>query len=177
MTSEDPPNPRFRSPCPPLPALSPWGPKRSALHSPRALTPTTPAARGQGAGAAAGMTGPRPPLAPELAALRVVLPEAQGSGLTLVRETYARHRDDPEVVENLCRLLAQLASYRECPAGCTCLGAAGGEGRGGSCSRPAWWEGALRDRRAGAHSAWGAPGRSRSRRDPALSCGPLPRSA
>ncbi|KAF6127483.1 serine/threonine kinase like domain containing 1 [Phyllostomus discolor] len=49
----------------------------------------------------------------ELAALRVVVPEAQGSGLALVRETYARHRDDPEVVENVCRLLVQLASYRD----------------------------------------------------------------
>ncbi|XP_045052823.2 serine/threonine kinase-like domain-containing protein STKLD1 [Desmodus rotundus] len=51
----------------------------------------------------------------ELAALRVVVPEerSSGSGLALVRETYERHRDDPEVVENICRLLAQLASYRD----------------------------------------------------------------
>ncbi|KAM5328790.1 serine/threonine kinase-like domain-containing protein STKLD1 isoform 2-T2 [Glossophaga mutica] len=49
----------------------------------------------------------------ELAALQVVVPEARGSGLALIRETYARHRDDPEVVENVCRLLAQLASYRD----------------------------------------------------------------
>lgn len=57
------------------------------------------------------------PSPPELAALRVVVPEerSSGSGLALVRETYERHRDDPEVVENVCRLLAQLASYRERP--------------------------------------------------------------
>ncbi|XP_053523762.1 serine/threonine kinase-like domain-containing protein STKLD1 [Artibeus jamaicensis] len=49
----------------------------------------------------------------ELAALRVVVPEERGSGLALTRETYARHRDDPEVVENVCQLLAQLISYRD----------------------------------------------------------------
>ncbi|XP_054440690.1 serine/threonine kinase-like domain-containing protein STKLD1 [Pteronotus mesoamericanus] len=49
----------------------------------------------------------------ELAALRVVVPEELGSGLDLIRETCARHRDDPEVVENVSRLLARLAAYRD----------------------------------------------------------------
>nr|XP_031306743.1 serine/threonine kinase-like domain-containing protein STKLD1 isoform X2 [Camelus dromedarius] len=47
----------------------------------------------------------------ELAALQVVMPEEDSSGLTLLQETYQLHRDDPEVVESICVLLAQLASY------------------------------------------------------------------
>lgn len=39
--------------------------------------------------------------------------EDHSSGLTLLRDLYQRHRDDPEVVENLCMLLAHLARYRE----------------------------------------------------------------
>ncbi|XP_062064384.1 serine/threonine kinase-like domain-containing protein STKLD1 [Lepus europaeus] len=49
----------------------------------------------------------------ELAAFRVAVLEDHGSGLTLLRDLYQRHRDDPEVVENLCMLLAHLARYRE----------------------------------------------------------------
>nr|XP_031531701.1 serine/threonine kinase-like domain-containing protein STKLD1 isoform X4 [Vicugna pacos] len=47
----------------------------------------------------------------ELAALQVVMPKEDSSGLTLLQETYQLHRDDPEVVESICVLLAQLASY------------------------------------------------------------------
>lgn len=54
-----------------------------------------------------------PPAPPELAALQVVVTEKDSSGLALIKETYQRHRDDPGVVENLCLLLAHLASYRE----------------------------------------------------------------
>lgn len=60
----------------------------------------------------------RPPLPltpPELAALQVMMPEEGSSGLALIKETYQLHRDDPEVVENLCVLLAHLASYGENP--------------------------------------------------------------
>ncbi|KAM8803999.1 serine/threonine kinase-like domain-containing protein STKLD1 [Rhynchonycteris naso] len=49
----------------------------------------------------------------ELAALQVVMPKEGSGGLTLVRETYKRHKDDPEVVENVCLLLDHLASYQD----------------------------------------------------------------
>ncbi|XP_024907020.1 LOW QUALITY PROTEIN: serine/threonine kinase-like domain-containing protein STKLD1 [Pteropus alecto] len=49
----------------------------------------------------------------ELAALQVVVPQKDSSGLTLVKETYQLHRDNPGVVENLCLLLAHLASYQD----------------------------------------------------------------
>uniref|UniRef100_I3MWG2 Serine/threonine kinase-like domain-containing protein STKLD1 n=1 Tax=Ictidomys tridecemlineatus TaxID=43179 RepID=I3MWG2_ICTTR len=49
----------------------------------------------------------------ELAAFRVVMPQDGGSGLTLLQETYQLYKDDPEVVENLCMLLAHLSSYKE----------------------------------------------------------------
>ncbi|XP_057575859.1 serine/threonine kinase-like domain-containing protein STKLD1 [Hippopotamus amphibius kiboko] len=49
----------------------------------------------------------------ELAALQVVMPEEGKSGLALIQETYQLHRDDPEVVESICMLLARLASYKE----------------------------------------------------------------
>ncbi|KAM9082151.1 LOW QUALITY PROTEIN: serine/threonine kinase-like domain-containing protein STKLD1 [Megaptera novaeangliae] len=49
----------------------------------------------------------------ELAALQVVMPEEGGSGLTLIQETYQLRQDDPEAVESICMLLAQLASYKE----------------------------------------------------------------
>uniref|UniRef100_A0A8C0A428 Serine/threonine kinase like domain containing 1 n=1 Tax=Bos mutus grunniens TaxID=30521 RepID=A0A8C0A428_BOSMU len=49
----------------------------------------------------------------ELAALQVVLPRESGSGLDLIQETYQLHRDDPEVVESVCLLLAHLGTYKE----------------------------------------------------------------
>ncbi|KAI5253655.1 Serine/Threonine Kinase-Like Domain-Containing Protein Stkld1 [Manis pentadactyla] len=49
----------------------------------------------------------------ELAALQVVAPAEGSSGLTLLQETYQLYKDDPEVVENVCMLLAHLASYSE----------------------------------------------------------------
>ncbi|XP_047624787.1 serine/threonine kinase-like domain-containing protein STKLD1 isoform X3 [Phacochoerus africanus] len=54
--------------------------------------------------------------ASELAALQVVTPEESSNGLALIQETYQLHRDDPEVVESLCMLLAQLASHSEDPS-------------------------------------------------------------
>lgn len=50
-----------------------------------------------------------------MAALRVVAPQEEGSGLTLIKDTYKLHKDHPEVVENLCLLLVHLVSYRENP--------------------------------------------------------------
>lgn len=57
---------------------------------------------------------PSPHFPPELAALHVVAAEGS-SGLNLIKETYELHKDDPEVVENVCMLLAHLASYSENP--------------------------------------------------------------
>ncbi|XP_047380357.1 serine/threonine kinase-like domain-containing protein STKLD1 isoform X7 [Sciurus carolinensis] len=49
----------------------------------------------------------------ELAAFHMVVPQEGGSGLNLLQETYQLHKDDPEVVENLCMLLAHLTFYKE----------------------------------------------------------------
>ncbi|CAI9175064.1 unnamed protein product [Rangifer tarandus platyrhynchus] len=49
----------------------------------------------------------------ELAALQVVMPRESGSGLDLILQTYRLHRDDPEVVESVCLLLAHLAAHKE----------------------------------------------------------------
>ncbi|XP_042537045.1 serine/threonine kinase-like domain-containing protein STKLD1 isoform X2 [Dipodomys spectabilis] len=49
----------------------------------------------------------------ELVAFRVAVLEVEGSGLWLLRDIYQLYKDDPEVVENLCMLLAYLASYKE----------------------------------------------------------------
>nr|XP_011722953.1 serine/threonine kinase-like domain-containing protein STKLD1 isoform X5 [Macaca nemestrina] len=49
----------------------------------------------------------------ELAAFKVVVQEEGGSGLSLIKETYQLHKDDPEVVENVGMLLVHLASYEE----------------------------------------------------------------
>nr|XP_036270284.1 serine/threonine kinase-like domain-containing protein STKLD1 [Pipistrellus kuhlii] len=47
----------------------------------------------------------------ELAALRVVVPEEKGSGLSLIKDTYELYKDHPEEAENVCLLLVHLASY------------------------------------------------------------------
>lgn len=60
--------------------------------------------------------------------------EEDRSGLMLLKDIYQLHRDDPEVVENVCMLLAYLARYSE-----TLPGAPGepGEGCGhGLVSKP-----------------------------------------
>lgn len=49
----------------------------------------------------------------ELAAFRVAVVEEDRSGLMLLKDIYQLHRDDPEVVENVCMLLACLARYSE----------------------------------------------------------------
>ncbi|XP_038193376.1 serine/threonine kinase-like domain-containing protein STKLD1 [Arvicola amphibius] len=49
----------------------------------------------------------------ELVAFRVAVPEEGSSGLYLLQDIYHLYKDDPEVVENLCMLLAHLASYKE----------------------------------------------------------------
>ncbi|XP_057611029.1 serine/threonine kinase-like domain-containing protein STKLD1 isoform X2 [Chionomys nivalis] len=49
----------------------------------------------------------------ELVAFRIAILEEGSSGLYLLQDIYHLYKDDPEVVENLCMLLAHLASYKE----------------------------------------------------------------
>ncbi|GAB1286126.1 Serine/threonine kinase-like domain-containing protein STKLD1 [Apodemus speciosus] len=49
----------------------------------------------------------------ELVAFRIVVLEEGTSGLHLIQDTYQLYKDDPEVVENLCMLLAHLTAYKE----------------------------------------------------------------
>nr|XP_012637453.1 serine/threonine kinase-like domain-containing protein STKLD1 isoform X2 [Microcebus murinus] len=49
----------------------------------------------------------------ELAAFQVVEQEGDTSGLSLIKETYQLYKDDPDVVESVCMLLANLVSYKE----------------------------------------------------------------
>ncbi|KAB0380524.1 hypothetical protein FD755_008308, partial [Muntiacus reevesi] len=58
----------------------------------------------------------------ELAALQVVMPRESGGGLDLILETYQLHRDDPEVVESMCLLLARLAAHKEILSELACSG-------------------------------------------------------
>lgn len=85
-------------------------------------------------------SGNNPYLPSELAALQVVMPRESGSGLDLILETYQLHRDDPEVVESMCLLLAHLAAYSEGP-GLWLSGGLGGEGRNtlGQALSPEGW--------------------------------------
>lgn len=48
-------------------------------------------------------------------AFRIVVLEEGSSGLHLIQDIYQLYKDDPEVVENLCMLLAHLTSYSEDP--------------------------------------------------------------
>lgn len=48
-------------------------------------------------------------------AFKVAVLEEGSSGLYLLQDIYELYKDDPEVVENLCMLLAHLASYSEDP--------------------------------------------------------------
>ncbi|XP_066436491.1 serine/threonine kinase-like domain-containing protein STKLD1 isoform X2 [Eleutherodactylus coqui] len=47
----------------------------------------------------------------ELAVYRVLVPVAGMSGLSLIKELYRLHADDPEIVENVCLLLSEMAYY------------------------------------------------------------------
>ncbi|XP_040262383.1 serine/threonine kinase-like domain-containing protein STKLD1 [Bufo bufo] len=47
----------------------------------------------------------------ELSAYRVLVPAAGMSGLPLIKELYRLHDDDPEIVENICLLLSEMAHY------------------------------------------------------------------
>ncbi|KAG9470900.1 hypothetical protein GDO78_016385, partial [Eleutherodactylus coqui] len=47
----------------------------------------------------------------ELAVYRVLVAAAGMSGLSLIKELYRLHADDPEIVENVCLLLSEMAYY------------------------------------------------------------------
>ncbi|XP_056394657.1 serine/threonine kinase-like domain-containing protein STKLD1 isoform X2 [Hyla sarda] len=47
----------------------------------------------------------------ELAAYRVLVPAAGASGLSVIKELYRLHADDPEIVENICLLFSEMAYY------------------------------------------------------------------
>ncbi|KAM9324236.1 serine/threonine kinase-like domain-containing protein STKLD1 [Gastrophryne carolinensis] len=47
----------------------------------------------------------------ELAAYRVLVPRAGKSGLSLLQDVYRLYSDDPEIVENICQLLNDMAGY------------------------------------------------------------------
>ncbi|XP_056668626.1 serine/threonine kinase-like domain-containing protein STKLD1 isoform X1 [Monodelphis domestica] len=49
----------------------------------------------------------------ELAAFRIVVHDDNSPGVSLIKEIYQSHWDDPEVVENLCMMLSELVSYDE----------------------------------------------------------------
>ncbi|XP_072488937.1 serine/threonine kinase-like domain-containing protein STKLD1 isoform X2 [Notamacropus eugenii] len=47
----------------------------------------------------------------ELATFRIVVTDEDSPGISLIKETYQAHKDDPEVVENMCMLLSELVLY------------------------------------------------------------------
>ncbi|XP_075691190.1 serine/threonine kinase-like domain-containing protein STKLD1 isoform X2 [Rhinoderma darwinii] len=47
----------------------------------------------------------------ELAVYRVLVPVAGKSGLSLIKELYRLHGDDPEIIEHVCLLLSEMAHY------------------------------------------------------------------
>ncbi|XP_038601404.1 serine/threonine kinase-like domain-containing protein STKLD1 [Tachyglossus aculeatus] len=49
----------------------------------------------------------------ELAALRVILTDDLSDGISLIKSTYEFYKDDPEVVETISLLLAEMAQYEE----------------------------------------------------------------
>ncbi|XP_074066881.1 serine/threonine kinase-like domain-containing protein STKLD1 isoform X2 [Macrotis lagotis] len=49
----------------------------------------------------------------ELATFRIVIIDEDSPGLSMIKKTYQAHKDDPEVVENMCMLLSELVLYDE----------------------------------------------------------------
>uniref|UniRef100_A0A8C5PW97 non-specific serine/threonine protein kinase n=1 Tax=Leptobrachium leishanense TaxID=445787 RepID=A0A8C5PW97_9ANUR len=49
--------------------------------------------------------------ASELAAYRLLVPASGASGVSLIIDLYRLHCDDPEIVENICLLLSDMAQY------------------------------------------------------------------
>lgn len=92
----------------------------NSLMTMAVLLPSDSGYRGLRRAAAKGLYSvlkPRLPCVPslELVAFRIAVLEEGSSGLYLLQDIYHLYKDDPEVVENLCMLLAHLASYSEDP--------------------------------------------------------------
>uniref|UniRef100_A0A6I8N6W9 Serine/threonine kinase-like domain-containing protein STKLD1 n=1 Tax=Ornithorhynchus anatinus TaxID=9258 RepID=A0A6I8N6W9_ORNAN len=49
----------------------------------------------------------------ELAALRVILTDDLSDGISVIKSIYEFYKDDPEVVETICLLLAEMVQYEE----------------------------------------------------------------